>query len=177
MKPQYPAGLETSLQHTTCHVQRGRWTPSTQSKSSAAPSPCDACLKPIPAHHCGSGAPSYLHLKSQAPAASSTLLGCQSRLSTVERMDFLMCLQTHLREDKPATLRDRPSGSPLQPHLLPARPPGARPRRMRSSQDSPVVLLLEVADGDEARSAAHGKLVLLGGPLDTAGGAVDAQDD
>lgn len=42
-------------------------------------------------------APACLHLKSQEPAASSTLLGCQSRLSTVERMGFLMCLQTHLQ--------------------------------------------------------------------------------
>lgn len=38
----------------------------------------------------------HLHLKSQEPAARRTLLGCQSRLSTVERMGFLMCLQTHL---------------------------------------------------------------------------------
>lgn len=39
---------------------------------------------------------SHLHLKSQDPAASRTLLGCQSRLRTVERMGFLMCLLTHL---------------------------------------------------------------------------------
>ena len=35
-------------------------------------------------------------MKSQEPAARSTLLGCQSRLRTVERMGFLMCLHTHL---------------------------------------------------------------------------------
>lgn len=40
---------------------------------------------------------SHLHLKSQDPAASRTLLGCQSRLRTVERMGFLMCLLTHLK--------------------------------------------------------------------------------
>lgn len=40
--------------------------------------------------------PAHLHLKSQEPAARSTLLGCQSRLRTVERMGFLMCLHTHL---------------------------------------------------------------------------------
>lgn len=38
----------------------------------------------------------HRHLKSQEPAARSTLLGCQSRLRTVERMGFLMCLHTHL---------------------------------------------------------------------------------
>lgn len=48
----------------------------------------EASSHPSPAPH--------LHLKSQEPAARRTLLGCQSRLSTVERMGFLMCLQTHL---------------------------------------------------------------------------------
>lgn len=42
----------------------------------------------------------HRHLKSQEPAARRTLLGCQSRLSTVERMGFLMCLQTHLRGER-----------------------------------------------------------------------------
>lgn len=37
-----------------------------------------------------------LHLKSQEPTGRSTLLGCQSRLRTVERMGFLICLHTHL---------------------------------------------------------------------------------
>lgn len=50
------------------------------------------CLRP-PSHP--PPAP-HLHLKSQEPAARRTLFGCQSRLSTVERMGFLMCLQTHL---------------------------------------------------------------------------------
>lgn len=40
----------------------------------------------------------YLHLKSQEPAASRTLLGCQSRLRMVERIGFLMCLLTHLKD-------------------------------------------------------------------------------
>lgn len=43
---------------------------------------------------------SHLHLKSQDPAASRTLLGCQSRLRTVERMGFLMCLLTHLKQNQ-----------------------------------------------------------------------------
>lgn len=42
---------------------------------------------------------------------------------------------------------------------------------------SPVIVLLEVADGDEAGTTAHGKLVLLGRPADAASGAVDPQDD
>ena len=47
----------------------------------------------------------HLHLKSQDPAASRILLGCQSRLRMVERIGFLMCLLTHLthlREKKKA---------------------------------------------------------------------------
>ena len=35
---------------------------------------------------------------------------------------------------------------------------------------------LEVADGDESRSAADGELVLLGRPLDAGRGAVDPQE-
>lgn len=42
----------------------------------------------------------HLHLKSHEPAASKTLLGCQSKLRTVERIGFLMCLLTHLRKEK-----------------------------------------------------------------------------
>lgn len=42
----------------------------------------------------------HLHLKSHEPAASKTLLGCQSKLRTVERIGFLMCLLTHLRKRK-----------------------------------------------------------------------------
>lgn len=40
----------------------------------------------------------YLHLKSHDPAARSTLFGCQSRLRTVERIGFLICLLTHLKD-------------------------------------------------------------------------------
>lgn len=43
---------------------------------------------------------SHLHLKSHDPAASKTLLGCQSKLRTVERIGFLMCLLTHLQKEK-----------------------------------------------------------------------------
>lgn len=43
---------------------------------------------------------SHLHLKSHDPAARSTLFGCQSKLRTVERMGFLMCLLTHLKKQK-----------------------------------------------------------------------------
>lgn len=43
---------------------------------------------------------SHLHLKSHDPAARSTLFGCQSKLRTVERMGFLMCLLTHLKKFK-----------------------------------------------------------------------------
>ena len=35
---------------------------------------------------------------------------------------------------------------------------------------------LEVADGDESRSASDGELVLLGRPLDAGRGAVDPQE-
>ena len=56
----------------------------------------DSCPPPShPSLRCWQGPP-HRHLKSQEPAARSTLLGCQSRLRMVERMGFLMCLQTHL---------------------------------------------------------------------------------
>lgn len=42
---------------------------------------------------------------------------------------------------------------------------------------SPVIFLFEVAHRDEAGTAAHSELVLFGRPLNTAGGAVDSQDD
>lgn len=37
--------------------------------------------------------------------------------------------------------------------------------------------MLEVADGDETRAAAHSKLVLLWRPLDAASGSVDPEND
>jgi len=40
-------------------------------------------------------APKTRVLKSEAPAAISEPLGCQSIDRTVERMGFLMCLETH----------------------------------------------------------------------------------
>lgn len=39
---------------------------------------------------------SHLQWRSADPAARRMLLGCQSRLRTVERMGFLMCLLSHL---------------------------------------------------------------------------------
>lgn len=187
----------------------------------------------------------HRHLKSQEPAARRTLLGCQSRLSTVERMGFLMCLQTHLRGERlgsvgehhhpweppwafgrgwlrvvrapsapgaalgphpavaawawgvPASVSPSVSTSssssslphlqllwspisqsihPSHPsiHLFPISPPSPPGQTQRGhGRPSPVVLLLKVADGDESGAAAHCELVLLGGPLDTAGGPVD----
>lgn len=41
----------------------------------------------------------------------------------------------------------------------------------------PVVLLFEVAYGDEARAGADGELGLGGGPADAGCGAVDAEED
>lgn len=41
----------------------------------------------------------------------------------------------------------------------------------------PVIFLLKVTDGDEARAAAHGELVLPRRPLHAAGSAVDPEDD
>lgn len=43
---------------------------------------------------------SYLQWRSADPAAKRMLFGCQSRLSTVDRMAFLMCLLNHLRRIK-----------------------------------------------------------------------------
>lgn len=45
------------------------------------------------------------------------------------------------------------------------------------AEASPVVFLLKVTDGDEARAAAYSELVLPWRPLDAAGGTVDPQDD
>lgn len=44
-------------------------------------------------------------------------------------------------------------------------------------RDPPVVLLLEIADGDNAGSRANGELLLRGGPTDECSGTVDAQED
>jgi hypothetical protein len=44
-------------------------------------------------------------------------------------------------------------------------------------RDPPIVLLFEVADGDNAGSRANGEFLLRGGPPDECGGAVDAQED
>lgn len=43
--------------------------------------------------------------------------------------------------------------------------------------DPPVVLLLEVADGDHAGSRADGELLLGGRPADKGGGTVDSEQD
>lgn len=42
---------------------------------------------------------------------------------------------------------------------------------------SPVVLLLEVANRDETGAAPYSKLVFFGRPLNTAGRAIDPEDD
>ena len=46
-----------------------------------------------------------------------------------------------------------------------------------NQSSSPVILLLKVADGDEARATANCKLIFFGGPFHTAGGAIDPEDD
>ena len=43
--------------------------------------------------------------------------------------------------------------------------------------DPPVVLLLEVADSDQASAGTYGELSLGGRPADEGGGAVDAEQD
>lgn len=54
---------------------------------------------------------------------------------------------------------------------------GVKQEVMRRAEASPVIFLLKVTDGDEARAAAHSKLVLPRRPLDAAGSAVDPEDD
>lgn len=110
----------------------------------------------------------YLHLKSEDPAARRTLLGCQSRLRMVERIGFLMCLHTHLTDKKPKT-----NGFPIKVKTSSL----CTLETDWSGWRSPVIFLLEVTDGDEARAAAHCKLVLLWRPLDAASSAVDPEDD
>lgn len=48
---------------------------------------------------------------------------------------------------------------------------------IRWAEASPVIFLLKVTDGDEARATANGELVLPGRPLNAAGGTVDPKDD
>jgi len=42
--------------------------------------------------------------------------------------------------------------------------------------DPPIIVLLEVADGDQLGTRGDGELVLIGAPLDISGGAVDAKN-
>jgi hypothetical protein len=79
-----PQGLETGQQQTFPEAQAA--PPTVAGLEGGAWGSPDDALPPTP----------HLHLKSQEPAARSTLLGCQSRLRTVERIGFLMCLHTHL---------------------------------------------------------------------------------
>lgn len=44
-------------------------------------------------------------------------------------------------------------------------------------QHLPVIFLFKVTHRYEARTAAHSKLVLFGGPLNAAGSTVDSQND
>lgn len=108
----------------------------------------------------------------------------------VDRIGFLMCLQTHLGEVKEGRRSSQP-GSPwfvdssptvllvlvafegFKEQTTPHRPP-ARPC---ICQDAPIVFLLKVADGDPPGAAANSKLVLFRGPLHTTGSAVDPEDD
>lgn len=83
----------------------------------------------------------------------------------VERIGFLMCLHTHLTDTK-----TKANGFPI------IRAACGHSRRTSGGR-SPVIFLLEVTDGDEARAAAHGKLVLLWRPLDAASSTVDPEDD
>lgn len=110
----------------------------------------------------------YLHLKSQHPAASRTLLGCQSRLRMVERIGFLMCLHTHLE----ITAQHARSVWFIKRSLSCKWGAGSCPLKT-----SPVVFLFKVADGDEAWAAAYSKLVLSWRPRHAASGAVDPEDD
>lgn len=48
---------------------------------------------------------------------------------------------------------------------------------IRPAEASPVIFLLKVTDGDEARAAAYSELVLPWRPLDAAGSTVDPKDD
>ena len=41
----------------------------------------------------------------------------------------------------------------------------------------PVILLLKITDGNDPGAAAHGELVLIGGPAHTAGSSIDPEDD
>lgn len=108
---------------------------------------------------------SYLHLKSHDPAARSTLFGCQSRLRTVERIGFLMCLLTHLEH----THKQESWGSTVIyciKYFLTV-----------SASNSPVILRLKVANRYEPSSTAHRKLVLQRRPLHKRGSTVDPEDD
>lgn len=49
--------------------------------------------------------------------------------------------------------------------------------RKWSTRASPVIFLLKVTDGDEARATAHGELVLSWRPLHAASSTVDPEDD
>lgn len=110
-----------------------------------------------------------LHLKSQDPAASRALLGCQSKLRIVERIGFLMCLHTHLQVTRQGA---RISWTlifniQIKPHIYIS----------EFAATSPVIFLLKIADRDETRAAADSKLVLFGWPFHTASSTVDSEDD
>lgn len=106
-------------------------------------------------------------MKSQDPAASRILLGCQSRLRMVERIGFLMCLLTHLR---------RVGKKYVSIHQKICKK-GRRPGSTGSQRPSPVILRLKVADRNEASTTANCKLVLQWRPLDKGGSSVDPEDD
>ena len=113
-------------------------------------------------------------MKSHDPAARSTLFGCQSRLRTVERIGFLMCLLTHL-EDKKISSK----------HLSKTN----IPNMVNKCEDTnvcfqvvtlfglPVIFRFKVANRYEASSTAHCKLVLQWRPLHECGGTIDPEDN
>lgn len=104
---------------------------------------------------------SYLHLKSHDPAARSTLFGCQSKLRTVERMGFLMCLLTHLNTTR----------------FIAWKTFDHRQQSTIIHSNSPVIFRLEVANRYEPRSAPHCELVLQRRPLHKCGSTVDPENN
>lgn len=103
----------------------------------------------------------YLHLKSHDPAARSTLFGCQSKLRTVERMGFLMCLLTHLNTTRITTLK-------IWIYHW---------QSIIKHSNLPIIFRLKVANGYESCSAPHCKLVLQWRPFHECGSTVDPENN
>lgn len=110
----------------------------------------------------------YLLLKSHDPAARSTLFGCQSRLRTVERIGFLICLLTHLKEKWNTIRISEASWWPITESIL---------FNLVRASNSPVIFRLEVANRYEASATAYSEFVLQRRPLHERGSTVDPEDD